>query len=98
MFKVVYNNCFGGFGLSNKAKERYKELSGGDEIDEYICDRHDPILVKVVEELGSKMASGQHAKLQIEEIDCRTYRIKEYDGNESVETPENDHLSWTVIG
>jgi hypothetical protein len=28
MTKIVYNDCYGGFGLSKKAIERYCELSG----------------------------------------------------------------------
>jgi len=48
-------------------------------------DRHDPILVQVVEELGDK-ANGSYAKLAIEEV-SGPYRIDEYDGFESVETP-----------
>lgn len=28
MTKVVYNNCFGGFGLSNEAMRRYFEIKG----------------------------------------------------------------------
>lgn len=84
--------------MSDEAKERYKELSDGDEIDEYSCERHDPILIKVIEELGAEKAGGAHSELVIKTINCRTYRITEYDGYEGVETPENDHLSWTVIG
>ena len=49
--------------------------------------RHDPILVKVVEELGEK-ANGNHADLQIEEVDG-LYRINEYDGMERVMTPSD---------
>ena len=48
-------------------------------------DRHDPVLVQVVEELGDK-ANGGYANLQIEEV-SGPYRITEYDGFESVETP-----------
>jgi hypothetical protein len=48
-------------------------------------DRHDPALVQVVEELGDK-ANGECAKLAIDEI-SGPYRIDEYDGFESVETP-----------
>ena len=48
-------------------------------------DRHDPVLVQVVEELGDK-ANGNHAKLAIDEV-SGPYRITEYDGYESVETP-----------
>jgi hypothetical protein len=47
--------------------------------------RHDPILVQVVEELGEK-ANGSYAKLAIAEV-SGPYRIDEYDGFESVETP-----------
>ena len=47
--------------------------------------RHDPALVQVVEELGKK-ANGDHADLQIEEVDG-LYKIEEYDGNETVVTP-----------
>ena len=47
-------------------------------------DRHDPVLVQVVEELGDK-ANAKHAQLKIDEVDG-PYRIDEYDGNESVMT------------
>jgi hypothetical protein len=55
-------------------------------------DRHDPILVQVVEELGDK-ASGMCAKLAIDEI-SGPYRIDEYDGFESVVTP--DGYDWII--
>jgi hypothetical protein len=47
-------------------------------------DRHDPVLVQVVEELGKK-ANGDFAELAIDEVHG-PYRIDEYDGNESVMT------------
>lgn len=48
--------------------------------------RHDPVLVRVVEELGDR-ASGKVAMLRIAELPDRTpYRIDEYDGNETVAT------------
>jgi hypothetical protein len=136
MTKVVYNACYGGFGLSKEACQRYWDIKGqqvwiendtqfkslglftvwlvapedripakgGDDfysmnIDERVAynqayskqtwyynyvDRHDPVLVQVVEELGDK-ANGECAKLRIDEVDG-PYRIDEYDGNESVET------------
>lgn len=51
------------------------------------CDmeRHDEVLVKVVEELGEK-ASTYLSKLKVAEV-VGPYRIDEYDGFESVETP-----------
>lgn len=93
MTKVVYNNCYGGFGLSDKALERYNELKGkslDDPIYDWEISRHDPILVQVVEELGEE-ANGDFADLQIANIDG-PYRIDEYDGSETVETP--DSYDW----
>jgi hypothetical protein len=56
------------------------------------CDRHDPILVQVVEELREK-ASGQCADLEITEVHG-PYRIEEYDGYESVKTaPDYDWIT-----
>ena len=131
MTKVVYNACYGGFGLSKEACQRYWDIKGqqvwiedaqwgstvwlvapedripskeGDafysmSMDERVAynrahseqtwyynnvDRHDPVLVQVVEELG-KNASGDFAELAIDEVDG-PYRIDEYDGFESVMT------------
>ena len=128
MTKVVYNACYGGFGLSKEACQRYWDIQGQSiwfedalwgftvwlvppeerleqkewssmTVDERVAynrahseqtwynrtvDRHDPVLVQVVEELGDK-ANGEYAKLRIEEV-YGSYRIDEYDGNESVMT------------
>ena len=53
-------------------------------------ERHDKTLVEVVERLGDS-ASGSCSDLQIEEVGG-PYRIDEYDGAESVETP--DSYEW----
>lgn len=114
MAKVVYNACYGGFGLSYKAKERMVELGYKMELNPNYdptskhwynrttkyktfdgdIPRHDPILVQVVEELGEG-ANGECADLQIKEVDG-LYRIDEYDGNESVVTP--DGYGWQYAG
>ena len=48
-------------------------------------DRDDPILIEVVEEIGSERASGIHAELSICEIpDGCEYSIHEYDGTEYI--------------
>jgi hypothetical protein len=94
--KVVYNGCFGGFGLSKKALQRGRELSGNSEwgSDDRDLSRHDPILIKVVEELGVS-ASDEFADLLIKEIpDGSPYYIDEYDGSESVQTKEN--IPWVI--
>ena len=71
MAKVVYNRCFGGFGVSIAGYRRYCELTGTTPDPEIIesrwqtwnaedVPRHDPNLVRVVEELG-KAASAELA-------------------------------------
>lgn len=56
--------------------------------------RHDPVLVKIVEELKEE-ANGDCAKLVVEEIETPMYRIEDYDGMESIQTPEA--IDWIVI-
>ena len=105
MNKVVINNCYGGFGLSEKAVQRYQELSGvvlkswetpcGIAWATKDIPRHDPALVQVVEELG-KCANGKFACLGTVEIPGNRYYITEYDGVEEVHYPEAEG-SWIVI-
>ena len=96
--KVVINTCFGGFGLSEAAEARYNEIAverGMDEIESvYDLSRHCPILIQVVEELGDA-AGDEYAELCIVQIPGNRYKIREYDGAESIETPET--IRWTVI-
>lgn len=58
-------------------------------------DRTDPVLVSVVETMGSKAASGRYASLYIEELaDGVMYKIDNYDGLESLITQEDD--DWLI--
>lgn len=107
MVKIVYNAEFGGFSISKEAVLLAREISGdpnwGNVSDSELnrsfglgqypnVVRHDPVLVRVVEELGER-ASGPYATLQIVELpDGTEYRIDEYDGSESVET--RDSYVW----
>lgn len=89
MSKVVYNNCYGGFGLSEKAKEMLSQLKGTEVSHVTRIPRHDRDLVAVVEKLGTE-ASGRYASLKIANISSDRYRISEYDGVERVITPETE--------
>lgn len=61
-------------------------------LSDYRMERSDPILVRVVEELGSKAASGSMASLKVVEIpDDVKYYIHDYDGCETV---HEEHRSW----
>lgn len=94
MHKVVINSCYGGFGLSDKAISRLKEL-GLEFRWEHDIPRHHPLLVQVVEELEDE-ASGSYAKLEVVEIYSKLYQVTEYDGFEGIKTP-GDHVDWVVI-
>ncbi len=128
--KIVYNNCYGGYALSDKAidwlsehgSERtrqfitQKKIEANERIKDYdpkvrvtanstrkfyimdavrnFLERHDPDLVAVVEALG-KEVNDTFSSLAIEEIARDMYNIEEYDGKETVVTP--DDIGWTVI-
>ncbi len=54
-------------------------------------DRSDPVLVSVVETIGSEYASSRFARLEVVEIpDGTLYKIDEYDGLESLITQDDD--------
>jgi len=94
--KIAYNACFGGFSLSKEAVARYAELSGKavDTSGGRNCDRADPLLVQVIEELGER-ANGACAKLALATVRKGTrYFIEEYDGSEWVYTART--VTWKV--
>ena len=86
--KVAYNSYYGGFGLSDKAQELLNQLKGK-EVNYQDLPRHDKDLVSVIETLGSE-ASGMFNSVRIVEINSDRYRISEYDGWETVITPEDE--------
>jgi hypothetical protein len=97
MTGIVISERYGGFGVSEAAFERLKEL--GVALDRIYAandlPRDDTRLVQVVQELG-EAAAGRYADLKIVEIpDGVSWHIHEYDGYESV---HEDHRSWTSDG
>lgn len=92
--RIVINDCFGGFGLSDRAIAEYKKLAGINDSGFYDREipRDDPYLVKVVKEMGTA-ANGSCANLKIVEIPGDvSWHIAEYDGNEWV---AEDHRTWS---
>lgn len=72
----------------DKYNKTYKEIS----FTTSDLKRDDPLLIKVVEELGHK-ADGRCAELKIVEIpDDVEWEIDEYDGSETI---EEKHRSWS---
>jgi hypothetical protein len=92
MQKIIINRCYGGFGLSGKATELYKELSGKEEVYDYEISRTCPYLIKVFELLGSNETSGHYADLKLIQIpDDVVWNIEEYDG---IEWIAEEHRTW----
>ena len=98
--KIVINTTYGGFHLSEIALARINMLipdgnpeENGEAYDSYDFDdlRSHPVLVQVVEELGT-WADTQYSELKVVEIpDDTDYYISYYDG---VETIHEQHQRW----
>ncbi len=91
---VAINNCYGGFGLSQTARDSYCRLAGITEKDFSDRDipRDDPYLIKVIKELGMG-ANGPHANLKIVEIPGDIeWLVQDYDGAEWV---AEKHRTWS---
>ena len=93
--RIVINRCYGGFGLSNLAAKRYRELAWIPEEElfwTYDIPRDSAILLQVIDELGLEKASGPHAELKVIEIpDGVKWHIGEYDGMEWI---AENHRQW----
>ena len=89
--KIVINVCHGGFGLSDKALEMYRAEVNDEHIDDYEIERNDPVLVKLIEQLGV-MANTRWSELKVVEIpDGIEWIIQDYDGLEWV---AEAHQTW----
>lgn len=89
--KVIINSCYGGYGISDIALERYNFITSKEIVHEYDISRTDPILIQIIEELGDK-ANSQYSKLKIVEIPNNTdYTIENYDGLEHI---AEVHKTW----
>ena len=73
-------------------RDKKDSLSGGIWCDlQGYSNRTHPLLVKCVEVLGEK-ANGKYSELEVEEVSGNYFRIDEYDGVESVVTPDLDYF------
>ena len=91
MGKVVVNRCYGIFGLSEAAIQWLKEHGNNSGVN---SSRHDPILIECVQTLKDK-ANSRYSNLEVIEFEGNKYRIQNYDGLESVETPNS--IKWITI-
>jgi hypothetical protein len=91
--RIVINDCFGGYGLSEDALEEYKRMACIDdpEFTDQDIDRDDTYLVRLVEEWGER-AEDNFAQLKIVEVPADVdWIIQEYDGHEWI---AERHRTW----
>lgn len=83
--KVVVNKCYGGFGLSEKARKMLNaDIEKVWELEE-TENRNNPELVNVVETLGDKVNTRSSELVVIEIPETATdWEINEYDGFETI--------------
>lgn len=98
MSKVVYNDSWGVYSLPDEVLEKYCKRKGIDfsKVSPFALEdkipRHDPVLVKIVEEY----IKIKNCDLAVEDIgDSNKYYIEDYDGMECVRTIEN--IPWIPI-
>ena len=94
LIEILYNSCYGGWGISDKALELYKLRNDDLEnlcISNVFCDelldRTDPILIQIFNELGDKI-NTKCSKIKIKKIPKiykNYYSISEYDGKERID-------------
>lgn len=88
--KIVVNQSHGIFKLSQQAEDLLKERNY--DYNHVETWRTDPILISVIEDLGSEKVSGEWARIKIIEIpDDVDWQIGEYDG---IEWIEEKHRTW----
>lgn len=103
--EVLFNNCYGGWGISGKARELYKlrkTNNSNNNNNNYLSKRSDPVLIQIYNELGDEF-DGKYSKTSIAKIPKKYenyYSISEYDGLETVEIDyikyELDHLKQKI--
>lgn len=94
-FEVLFNKSYGGFSLSKEATEELNKTYGWNKT-EYDFNsrhpRHDPRLIMLFKEKGSKWFSGVCADIDVVEVEADGYTINDYDGMESVEEKYADFV------
>ena len=92
---VMYNACFGGFGLSAAAIAEYRRRcpNAEEDLPDYRIPRHDPVMVAIVREMGAA-ANDRFSQIHLRTLPAhyeKYYAIREYDGMESVAVRRHEY-------
>jgi hypothetical protein len=97
MREIVLNTRYGGFDLSSQVISLFMEATKDVERSKYFyidqdVERDDPILIRIMKDVGLAKSGGQFGKLAIIEIpDDVAWIIQDYDGMEWV---AEKHRTW----
>ena len=99
MYRVVYNDCHGGFDLSEKGMAEYNHRTSQLVTDPDGITRDDPVLLHMVETMDPRVINSRVSRLKIKEfpIIFREFlEWSEYDGLESVRVDYHKYIVRTV--
>jgi hypothetical protein len=98
MYRVIYNDCHGGFDLSEQGMTEYNHRTSQLTYPDGIS-RDDPVLLHMVETMDPAVINSKHSRLRIKEfpIAFRDFLVwSEYDGKESVRVDYHAYMVHTV--
>jgi hypothetical protein len=95
VIKIIYNNCYGGYGFSKQFAEEYEKQAGAplNEDERLHHLRADPVAVKILEEKGTKWSSGLCSHLIVATIPAifeKYWKIDARDGSETIRVGISD--------
>ncbi len=94
-FKIVYNDCYGGFDLSARGLNEYNRRTSRNIVLPDYIDREDPILITMIETMDAKDINSKNSKLKIKVFDKKFKEFLlwyEYDGKETVSIDYNKYI------
>ena len=99
MYRVVYNDCHGGFDLSEKGMAEYNHRTSQLVTDPDGITRDDPVLLHMVETMDPRVINSRVSRLKIKEFPIMFREFlewREYDGRESVHVDYHKYIVHTV--
>lgn len=98
-YRVVYNDCYGGFDLSDEGLAEYNHRTSQLVTDPDAISRDDPILIHMVETMNPRVINSRDSRLKIKEFPiafCDFLMWSEYDGKEHVRVDYHKYMVHTI--
>ena len=98
MYRVVYNDCYGGFDLSEQGMAEYNHRTSQLTYPDGIT-RDDPVLLHMVDTMDPAVINSKNSRLKIKEFPIMFREFlawSEYDGKENVRVDYHRYMVHTV--